>query len=73
MSPHLNQYRPNPGRRDGLAEYPTPLMAILKKLLHLLKKREGKERSKGDFPGGPVVKTPCFQCRGHRFDSWSGN
>ena len=24
----------------------------------------------GDFPGGPVVKTPCFYCRGHRFDPW---
>ena len=24
-----------------------------------------------DFPGGPVVKTPCFQCREHRFDLWS--
>ena len=21
-----------------------------------------------DFPGGPVVKTPSFQCRGRRFD-----
>ena len=21
-----------------------------------------------DFPGGPVVKTPCSQCRGPRFD-----
>ena len=27
----------------------------------------------GDFPGGPVVKTPCSQCRGPRFDTWSGN
>ena len=26
-----------------------------------------------DFPGGPVVKTPCSQCRGHGFDPWSGN
>ena len=26
-----------------------------------------------DFPGGPVVKTPCFQCRGLGFDPWSGN
>ena len=26
-----------------------------------------------DFPGGPVVKTLCFQCRGHGFDPWSGN
>ena len=23
--------------------------------------------------GGPVVKKPAFQCRGCRFDSWSGN
>ena len=26
-----------------------------------------------DFPGGPVVKTQCFQCRGHMFNSWWGN
>ena len=26
-----------------------------------------------DFPGGPVVKTPCSQCRRLRFDPWSGN
>ena len=25
-----------------------------------------------DFPGGPVVKTPCFHCRGHGFNPWSG-
>ena len=24
----------------------------------------------GDFPGGPVVRTPCFHCRGP--DPWSG-
>ena len=26
-----------------------------------------------DFPGGPAVKTLCFQCRGYGFDPWSGN
>ena len=26
-----------------------------------------------DFPGGPVAKTPCSQCKGARFDTWSGN
>ena len=26
-----------------------------------------------DFPGGPVVKTPCSQCRDPGFDLWSGN
>ena len=25
------------------------------------------------FPGGPVVKTLHFQCRGCRFDPWLGN
>ena len=23
-----------------------------------------------DFPGSPVVKTPCFYCQGHGFDPW---
>ena len=27
----------------------------------------------GDFPGGPVAKTPCSQCRRPRFNPWSGN
>ena len=26
-----------------------------------------------DFPGGPVVKTPCIHFRGCEFHSWSGN
>ena len=26
-----------------------------------------------NFPGGPVVKTPHFQCRGHGFNPLSGN
>ena len=27
-------------------------------------------RNKGDFPGGPVVKTLSFQCRGSGFGPW---
>ena len=26
-----------------------------------------------DFPGGPVIRTACFHCRGNRFDPWLGN
>ena len=26
-----------------------------------------------DFPGGPVVKTLCFHCRGLGFNPWLGN
>ena len=27
----------------------------------------------GDFPGGPVVKIPHFQCQGHSFHPWLGS
>lgn len=27
----------------------------------------------GDFPGGPMVKPPCFHCRWHKFYPWSGS
>ena len=30
-------------------------------------------KKKWDFPGSPVVRTPCFYCRGHRFNPWSGS
>ena len=29
-----------------------------------------KNNSPWDFPGGPVVKTQCFYCRGLRFHPW---
>ena len=32
-----------------------------------------KGRDWGDFPGGPVAKTPCSQYRGPGFNPWSGN
>ena len=35
----------------------------------ILKKREKKKGHSRDFPGS-VVKTLCFQCRGHAFDPW---
>ena len=25
------------------------------------------------FPGGPVVKTPCYYCSGRGFNPWSGD
>ena len=27
-----------------------------------------KKKKTWDFPGGPVVRTPCFHARGHEFD-----
>ena len=34
---------------------------------------QAKTQASWDFPGGPVVKIMHFQCRGHRFNPWSGN
>ena len=35
--------------------------------------RQIQKRMRGDFPGGPVVKTLHFHCRGLGFDPWSGS
>ena len=37
------------------------------------KVNSNKMHSFMDFPRGPVVKTPCSQCRGPRFHPWVGN
>ena len=29
-----------------------------------------KNQRIGDFPGGPVAKTPSSQCKGPDFDPW---
>ena len=36
-------------------------------------KMETPKTKNRDFPGGPVVKTPHSQCRGHRFNPRLGN
>ena len=45
-------------------------------MLDNLQRMEGKAvhfKNSEDFPGGPVARTLCSQCRGPRFDPWSGN
>ena len=37
------------------------------KVLDRVRMREHVLKSPRDFPGGPVVKTPCFQCMGYGF------
>ena len=44
-----------------------------KKIERYQTKKEKKIIHMGDFPGGPVVKTLCFQCRWPRFDLRSRN
>ena len=38
-------------------------------VIHYINKLNNKNRMIGGFPGGPVVKTPYFQCRGPGFNS----
>ena len=49
-------------------------------LLSIYKQKPSKQAGEGqrdqekkDFPGGPVIKTLCFQYKGHGFEPWSGN
>lgn len=35
---------------------------------HMQQNIELYKRNAGDFPGGPVTKTLCFNCRGHGFN-----
>ena len=37
------------------------------------KNTNSKRYVHGDFPGGPVVRTAHFHCRGYGFDPWLGN
>ena len=41
--------------------------------LDLLMKGDQKWSIYWDFPGGPVIKMPCWQCRGYEFNPWSEN
>ena len=45
-----------------------PVIPITQSSFHLKEKHPLKGTAAGDFPGGPVVKAPCFQYRGHRFN-----
>jgi len=40
---------------------------------HLSQQKLPSKYSSRDFSVSPVVKTPCFQCRGHKFNPWLGN
>ena len=42
-------------------------------LLILLREMLNLKISLWEFPGRPVVKTPCFQCWGYGFNPWLGN
>ena len=41
---------------------------MLKRKYRVKSESNIKNDARSDFPGGPVIKTPYFQCRGQRFD-----
>ena len=52
-----------------------PLHSSQKKSTVILKQKgfrtniaKKSKRCERDFPGGPVVRTQCSQCRGHKFN-----
>ena len=61
-----------PGSRHHLCKGPE-VGTNLARMVWLGQREQGQKWWGRDFPGGPVVKTPHFQCRRHGFDSWLGN
>ena len=60
------------GKWRRVEKVPRAISEVKSTRLDVLNK--GPERPvKRDFPGGPVAKTPCVQCRGRGFDPWWGN
>ena len=80
--PSLSLGHSAPDTRASLQRYPLPgvffpryppgscphLLCVAPRMAAILFKPHSQ-----DFPGGPVVKTPRFHCRGPRFDPWLGN
>ena len=62
-------------RPPGVHEIRFLYLLALFLTVHILVIRgaSAQQRRKPEFPGGPVVRTWCFHCWGHRFDSWSQN
>ena len=69
----LNGKTGSPGQRS--LGTPQTKSCFWKVIMHTKSSEElcSQETPFRDFPGGPVAKTPGFQCRGTRFDPWSGN
>ena len=36
-------------------------------------RHDQQQKQKDNLWGLSVVRNPCFQCRGHKLDPWSGN
>ena len=74
--PCLKQFSMQPfffGNRGKLLKNSRQSPGNVKVLPHLPLSKKILERKCWDFPGVPVVKTPCLQCRGPGFYPWSGN
>ena len=50
----------SPGKSPNVVSFNTPIFQYFFNYLNIVRKIE--------FPGGAVVKIPCFHCRGHGFD-----
>ena len=87
-APSFNDYRWYIGSHTSPQDFPTFFFFNFYFSIILMEFEEGKQIIKWqswnprsflrkycrrDFPGGPVVKTLRFHCRGHRFDPWLGN
>ena len=61
------------GKMTSSQQYKPDSNLKVKLRLEVVSETKLKFTKHWDFPGGLVVKTPCFHCKGHRFNAWLGN
>ena len=61
---------PHNGMSFSLKKEDTTMRYHLTSVRTAITKESANDR---DFPGDPVAKSPSSQCRGPRFDPWSGS
>ena len=74
--PRYSILPPPPFPEEKLAEaisFCTSLSFFFFAQLFFIMVKYTKQKIYCKFPGGPVVKIPCFQCRGCEFGPWSRN
>ena len=67
--PESNPHAPNTTRNQPMTKF----WEVRELAWAMPPSKDSEKLTSQDFSEGPGAKTPCCQCRGHRFNSWLGN
>ena len=73
LHPQCNGPRFDPWARTKISHVTTQSLYATAKTQCTPKLKTKSPKHCREFPGSPVVMTPCFHCRGHGFSPWLEN